>query len=89
MCPQFVSVRRSRLEVEDATNEREGSRTAARSTGGVNVRHLPRATVSSCAVDELRCEVYLGVVRPRVVLWVVLEWTGGLVDDRDGHRCRG
>ena len=82
VCPQFNSVRSCRLEVEDATNECERIRV----TGRRKRSHLPRGTVSSCLIDELRCEVDLGVVGPRVVLWTVLEWTGRLVDDRDVDR---
>ena len=63
-------------------------RATARSTNIVNVGHLPRATVSSCAVDELRCKVNFSVVRPRVVFWVVLERTGRLVDVRLPGRAR-
>ena len=47
------------------------------------VSDLPRRTVSCCLVDELRCEVNLGVV-----LWVVLEWTGRHRTDGDVDRGR-
>ena len=40
-------------------------------------------------IDELRCEVNLGVVRERVVLWVVLERTRRLVVDGDVDGGRG
>ena len=40
-----------------------------------DVHHIPDGTVSSRLVDELRCKVNLGVVRPRAVFWDVLERT--------------
>ena len=58
-------------------------------SAAVDVHHIPDGTVSSRLVDELRCEVNLGVVRPRVVLWVVLEWTGRHRTDGDVDRGRG
>ena len=36
---------------------------------------IPDGTVSSRLVDELRCKVNLGVVRPRAVFWDVMERT--------------
>ena len=45
----------------------------------------PRTAVARCHVDEVRLKMHVGVVRQRVVLWVVLEWTWCLVVDRDGH----
>ena len=54
--------------------------------GWIVVSYLPCRAVSSCLIDELRCKMDLGVVRPRVVLWVILEWTRGLVVDRDVDR---
>ena len=85
VCPQFNSVRSIRLEVEDATYECERAGVSARR----KCSHLPRATISSCLVDELRCKVNFSIVGPRVVFWTVLEWTWRLVVDRDVDRCSG
>ena len=52
-------------------------------SAAVDVRNLPRRTVSGGLVDELWCKMDLGVVGPRVVLWVVFERTGRLVVDGD------
>ena len=54
-----------------------------------DIRHLPCGAVSSRLIDELRCKVNLGVVRPRVVLWVVYERTGRFIVDRNRDGGRG
>ena len=41
----------------------------------VDVGHTPSGSVSYRLVDELRCKMNLGIVRPRAVFWDVLERT--------------
>ena len=50
------------------------------------VSDLPRRAVACDLVDELRCEVNLGVVGPDVVLRVVFEWTRCHWTDGDVQR---
>ena len=71
-------------EVQRVTND--DSHVPSRLTGSrtaVDVSNLPRRTVSGGLVDELRCKVNLGVVRPGVVLRVVFERTWSYIVD--GH----
>ena len=73
-------------EVQRVTND--DSHVPSRLTGSqtaVDVSNLPRRTVSGGLVDELRCKMDFGVVRPRVVLWVVFERTWCLVVDCNGN----
>ena len=59
----------------------------------VDVSHLPCGTVSSRLIDELRCKMNLGIVGPRVVLWVVLKrtrwaWLDTQVEHQGGRSTR-
>ena len=76
-------------EIEGVANEDAHVLTRSAVTAAcsaVDVSDLPRRAVACGSVDEVRCEVNVGVVGPDVIRWVVFEWTGAFWTDGDVER---
>ena len=91
MSPQFVAAAEIICtEVERITDEClhvSSGDTAASATPAKDISHLPCGTVSSRLVDELRCKMNFGIIRPRVIFWVVFEQAWCFIVDGDGYCC--